>query len=482
MKLELSLSKDHLARSAEASQALFSSIVSAGADGRLDPSALRVRCDWIQYRSNFREPVTLRPLAGGQRHVSELAVDLRQIGAEDADALLAQALSTNGAGPARHFLEPWAPISKSCIWEFNAHYWSELALWEQASGKGYEQVLPGGQSGGTQADATREVIWELLRTWDALAERHALPDQLTILELGVGNGAQARVWLDEFRTLDREHGTDYYRRVHYLMADYSTHVLDRAREHLSEHRARTSTIVLDAARPSETLRFLERRIFFVFISNVYDNLSTDELARVDDELFQVEVRAYLPNESAERIAASLGVSPPEVVELIARLRRLGPALLAETAPDRFRSAAEATAFWQEVWGSLRLAERYVPLGPLDLYTVCDGVSGEVLGPVIDGYGDVRFQVSNGAAASFVDTLPLLHPLGSLVCHDLFITDLDQCRSGFRGPGKYDGSVVNWVNGPILAAIAARQGYSVSFRPFSQQIRSTIVTMTARARD
>jgi hypothetical protein len=82
----------------------------------------------------------------------------------------------------------------------------------------------------------------------------------------------------------------------------------------------------------------------------------------------------------------------------------------------------------------------------------------------------------------VDTLPLLHPLGSLVCHDLFVTDLEQCRSGFRGPGKYDGSVVNWVNGPILSAIAARQGYSVSFRPFSQQIRSTIVTMTARARD
>jgi hypothetical protein len=482
MRLELSLSKDHLARSAEASEALFASVVNAGAEGRLDPAALRVRFDWIQYRSNFREPVSLRPLSGGQREVHELAVDLRQVGASDADALLARAVSTNGTGPATHYIEPWTPISKSCIWAFNAHYWSELALWEEASGKGYEQVLPGGQSGGTQADATREVIWELLRTWDALVERHSLPDQLTILELGVGNGTQAKVWLDEFRTLDREHGTDYYRRVHYLMADYSTHVLDRAREHLSEHRARTSTIVLDAARPSDTLRFLERRIFFVFISNVYDNLPTDELARVDDELFQVEVRAYLPDEAADRIASSIGVSSAEVVELIARLRRLGPALLAETAPDRFQSAMEATTFWQEVWASLRLAERYVPLGPLDLYTVCGGVSGEVLGPVIDGYGDVRFQVSNGAAASFVDTLPLLHPLGSLVCHDLFVTDLEQCRSGFRGPGKYDGSVVNWVNGPILSAIAARQGYSVSFRPFSQQIRSTIVTMTARARD
>jgi hypothetical protein len=480
MRLDLSLSKDHLARSAEASQSLFQAVVQAGAEGRLDPATLRVRCDWIQYRANFREPVSLRPLSG-HHDLSEVAVDLRQVDAARSQAQLERALS-DGGGPAHHYLEPWTPVSRSCIWEFNAHYWSELALWEEASGKGYEQVLPGGQSGGTQADATREVISELLRTWDALAERHALPDQLTILELGVGNGAQAKVWLDEFRTLDREHGTDYYRRVHYLMGDYSPHVLDRARSQVSEHRARTSTIVLDAARPSETLRFLERRIFFVFISNVYDNLPTDELAKVDDELFQVEVRAYLPDEAAERIGAPLGLGGAEATELIARLRRLGPGLLAETAPDRFRSAAEATAFWQEVWAALRLAERYVPLGPLDLYRVCQGVTGEVIGPVVDGYGDVRFQVSNGAAASFVDTLPLLHPLGSLVCHDLFVTDLDQFRSGFRGPGKYDGSVVNWVNGPILAAIAARQGYSVSFRPFSKELRSTIVTMTARARD
>ena len=42
------------------------------------------------------------------------------------------------------------------------------------------------------------------------------------------------------------------------------------------------------------------------------------------------------------------------------------------------------------------------------------------------------HVSNGALASFADTLPLLHPYGRLQCHDLFVTDRDQYRPGSAG--------------------------------------------------
>ena len=34
-------------------------------------------------------------------------------------------------------------------------------------------------------------------------------------------------------------------------------------------------------------------------------------------------------------------------------------------------------------------------------------------PVLETHGDIRMHVSNGAVASFVDTLPLLHPHGVL---------------------------------------------------------------------
>jgi hypothetical protein len=77
-----------------------------------------------------------------------------------------------------------------------------------------------------------------------------------VAELGVGNGSQARTWLDTFTELDRLHGRDYYRRLHYLMGDYSAHALDRARKAVAHHGGKVSTLVLDATRPQQTLAFL----------------------------------------------------------------------------------------------------------------------------------------------------------------------------------------------------------------------------------
>jgi hypothetical protein len=92
------------------------------------------------------------------------------------------------------------------------------------------------------------------------------------------------------------------------------------------------------------------------------------------------------------------------------------------------------------------------------------------------------HVSNGALASFTGTLPLLHPYGRVQCHDLFLTGSEQYRTGFYGPGKYDGSVVNWVNGPLLQLVASRRGFGVEFTPFRQRPGSNILTLTAQARD
>ena len=245
--------------------------------------------DWIQYRQNFRAPVARRTISGGRNGEEiELAFDLRRANEETIDGQIERTQSDPEA--TKLYVEEWVPISKSCVWQFNVLYWTELGMWEEVSGKGYAQALPGGESQATNVDQARGVIFELFRIWDGLVERRALPDQLTVLELGVGNGDQAKVWLDEFVRLDREHGRDYYRRLHYLMGDYSTLVLDLARANTVEHRARVSTLQLDAARPRETLRFLEGKIFFVYVSNVYDNLPTDELTRIDDVLYQIEVR------------------------------------------------------------------------------------------------------------------------------------------------------------------------------------------------
>src|SRR6266566_7280197 len=368
------------------------------------------------------------------------------------------------------------------MWRFNTLYWQALSRWEEATGREYEQALPGGRSEARNVDAVRELIGELFRIWDSLDARRALPEQLYVIELGVGNGSQARTWLDAFVDLDRRHGRDYYRRLHYLMGDYSAPVLERAWQMVTHHSDHVSALVLDAVRPQRTLGFLRGKAFCVYISNVYDNLPTDELATIGGRPYLVEVRAYLSDEDAGQITARHRLPRGGLGVLAERLLRLGPDLLAEAEHETFAGADQAVALWRDVWAALRLQERYVPLEGLDAYQVSPSLTGEILRPLLGSGGDIRMHASNGALASFEGTLPLLHPFGRLLCHDLFLTEPAQYPAGFYGPGKYDGSVVNWVNGPLLQLIGNRRGFDVQIAPFAARPGSNVKTLTAQVRD
>jgi hypothetical protein len=491
MFIELRASDDRL-RGPKALDAapILTSAYRAAVDSQTDLSRLRVVCDFIQYRQNFRDPVDVRHVepwdidsgtADSDGESWEIAIDLRRAKPE----LVASSIKAsfdNADDCARLPLEDWCPGTRSLIWGFNTLYWKALSLWEQSTGKGYESALPGGQSDARNVEAARDLIIRLFELWDGLARRRALPEELYVLEIGVGNGNQAAVFLDELLRLDRERGRGYYRRLHYLMGDYSPHVLELARKNVAHHSEHVSSLVLDAVRPTETLGFLRYKAFLVYISNVYDNLPTDEIVRIGGHLFQVQTRAAFASSATEALASSVKARSEQLPDLVARLVRLGPELLAEVLPEHFPTALDAVAFWRSAWDALRLEERYVPLVELDTYEIAPDIGGELLRPIVEANGDLRMHTSNGAAASFADTLPLLHPHGVLQCHDLFVTDVHQYVNGFRGPGKYDGSVVNWVNGRLLAAIGSRRGFDVSFAPFAHRVGANVLTMTARARD
>ena len=465
-----------------------------------DLARVRVVADWIQYRANFRTAVSVRPFVtsatavdGGPGHDPvppapavredelELALDVRRCAGLDA-AELRRLTRTALRGTDRVPLEGWGPASASCIWSFNALYWQALDVWERATGRTYEQALPGGESDARNRAAARELVDELFAVWDRLADRNALPSELYVVELGVGNGAQAAVFLDEFVAADREHGREYYRRLQYLMCDYSAYVLELARMTVAAHDRHVSSFVLDATSPRTALGFLNFKVFLVYVSNVYDNLPSDEIAQLGGRAYGVQARACLPRAACDELAAAVGATPEQVPPLVAKLVRLGPSLLADAAPNHFAGVDDAVRFWQRAWSALFLEERYVPLAGLDLYAVTPEISGESLRPLLESGADLRMHVSNGAAASFVDTLRLLHPFGTLVCHDLFVTDLQAYRTRFAGPGKYDGSVVNWVNGTLLAQLARRRGFDVAYAPFAHRDGTNVVTMTAHVRD
>ncbi|MFE2998750.1 hypothetical protein ACFXG4_27570 [Nocardia sp. NPDC059246] len=469
-------------------------IVDALTESSADLAKVRVMCDWVQYRQNFRDVVDIRPIMhapGRSREDThpvpigvrdddfEVAVDLRRGNDSELKELTAALLERK---PDRVYLEDWTRGSESCIWHFNALYWGALELWEKATGRGYEQALPGGESDARNRTAATEMINELFGVWDRLAATSSLPEELFVVELGVGNGTQAKVFLDAFLDLDRDHGRGYYRRLRYLMCDYSQYVLDLARETVAEHIDRVSSFVLDATKPTTSLSFLKYKAFLVYVSNVYDNLPTDEVAQLGGRTYCVQTRAYLPEAAAVGLAESVSARIEELPGLIHKLLRLGPPLLVDAYPDHFPEVDATVRFWQQVWAAVKLDERYVPLSGLDTYPLSGSLTGETLRPLLESGADVRMHVNNGALASFDDSLSLLHPFGTLVCLDLFVTDIQDYRTTFRGPGKYDGSVVNWVNGPLLAHVGRRRGFDVRYEQFRHRNGGNIVTMTAQARD
>jgi hypothetical protein len=465
-------------------------IVDSLSASTIDLSRVRVVCDWIQYRSSFRDVADLRAVLPAPLHpddagpVLELAVDLRRCAGVDLHALVTGLLAEyNGQGAAaRLSLEPWVAGTASCVWRFNTLYWQALAAWEQATGREYERALPGGKSDARDVGAVRELILELFKVWDDMDARGALPAELYVIELGVGNGSQALTWLDEFESLSGAHSRDYYRRLHYLMGDYSPHVLGRARHAVARHDDHVTALVIDATHPAVSLSFLRGKAFLVYISNVYDNLPSDEVARVGGRAYQVQVRSFLPMAAARRIGRKFSAPVGKVPDLVEKLLRLGPELLCDALPQHFSDPARAVAFWQEVWAALRLQERYVPLEGLDLYQIGPELTGESLRPQLESDGDIRIHVNNGALNSFAEVLPLIHPFGRLHCHDLFLTDVRDYRSGFFGPGKYDGSVVNWVNGPLLRHVGRRAGFDVRIAPFAPRPSANIKTLTAAVRE
>jgi len=474
--------------------ACLAPIVDALCADSLDLSRLRLVCDWVQYKNNFRELIDVRPIlapvkqngdaANPEEDKLEIAVDLRRCGDGDLAEIVRNVLArrTDPDGLQRVYLEDWSEGTTSRIWEFNSLYWRFLGVWEEVTGRRYEQALPGGQSDARNIAGVHDLIRQMFGVWDDLAAHAALPDELYVLELGVGNGNQAKTWLDEFAKLDAEHGTEYYRRLHYMMCDYSEHVLGLARENVSDHAAHVSSFPLDATTPMTALGFLRFKVFLVYISNVYDNLPTEDVAQIGGHTYRAELRAYVSNGDAARIAGEFGIEPRALVGAIDKLLSLGPELLVDALSANFPDLARAAAFWMQVWNALKLEERYLPMTGLDLYQIAPGVNGEMLRPMLERHGDVRMQVSNGAVASFVDTLALLHPYGRLQCHDIFVTDPHQYRTGFLGPGKYDGSIVNWVNGPLLQHIGRRKGFDVSYAPFAHRTGTNIVTLTAQVRD
>ena len=445
--------------------------------------SLRVHLDWVQYKTSFREPVMVRRAVdqGEQRlPLSEISIDLRQVdfaALPDQLAAAARALQDlpPGDGDAPVVLEGFRPWRDSMIWPFNRLFWQQLANWEAYAKRGFEAALPSGGSDANHPDAVRASVDEfcaLLRDLDA---RGQLPHDIYAMEIGVGSGARARLWLDQFKEADDGCGAGYYPRLRFLLGDYSPATLDTALEAVGPHAALCSVIPIDATNPFKVLSFLRFKILFVHLTNVYDNLTFDEIARRDGQLYIVEVRPYVSAAAARQMEAEFGLKPSDLPGAIKRLLAYGP--------DSMADHDTGMAFWNRIWDALRLEERLRAIDEGDEGHLPKGVGRSPLDDLLaDAPHEIRFHLSRGAAESFVNTIALLHPRGYLQVQDIFVCNIKDYVQGFRGPGKLDGSFVTWVNGAFLHAVGARAGYHVNFAPFSYRKGSRTQILYTTRRD
>ena len=452
----------------------------------LDPetaAALRVQLDWVHYKTSFRDAVMVRRTVDHQerlRPLAEIAVDLRQIDPQRLPDQLAAAMHVlcNGLRPehdGRVVLERFAPWRDSIIWGFNRLFWRRLGDWEAAMKRGYENALPSGGSDANHPDAVADSVgdfWTLLRDLEA---RGQLPAEVYAMEIGVGSGARARLWLDKFIALDSECGTGYYSRLRFLLGDYSPATLDTALTAVGSHAPICSVIAIDAQNPLKTLSFLRFKILFIHLTNVYDNLPFDEIVRRDGQLYLVEVRPYLHAADAAAIGADFDIAPAQLPGAIARLLEFGPEAIGDL--DR------GVAFWNRVYSALRMEERLRVLDEGEETHLPRGVGRTPLDDLLaEAPADIRFHLSRGAAESFVNTVPLLHPRGYLQVQDIFVSTIQEYTQGFKGPGKLDASFVTWVNGAFLRAVGARAGFDVHFAPFRYRPGSRTQILYTTPRD
>jgi len=252
--------------------------------------------------------------------------------------------------------------------------------------------------------------------------------------------------------------------VRFLLGDYSLSTLERSRPAVKKHIDLCSFIALDALDPTKALSFLRHKVLHVHSSNMYDNLPDEEVVWRDNRLYWVQVRAYIPPEEAVRIGSAFGLAVDGVVRTVNRLLEVGPNAL----PD----PEKGMGFWMEIWKAIRFEERLVDAVDLPEVALPAGLSYVQMEDILkDAPGDLRLHLSSGALESFRNTLPLLHPRGYLHVQDIFVTDLHEYCMGFYGPGKLDGSIVNWVNGALLREVAHRAGYDLHFAPFRYRVGS-----------
>ncbi len=469
--------------------------------------ALSVYFHRVHYKHHYHAPITIHRFhsrEGNPVARARMKIDLRQFqSVARFQANLRDVLEKLVRGESEScgaiLLEEYGPGIQSVCWEFNTEFWKRLREFEQATGKSYDASIGGSTDRNlTYARTAARALF------DKVHDRHLGDQRLCVLEIGVASTHRARAFLSEYRRICELTGTDFHRNITYVLADLSETLLAGAAAELSREHASVEAVKIDAGDPSAALAPYRDRVIHAHLCNVYDNLPSDHLLWMEGSWYRIEARLYLPTQALEGILTIHGFDSADRATVENALKFLGTKGQATTGSDEAikRRSNEGLAmldnrplstvagfldwsrtrlnelgrppgayihFWMDLFAALRLDERYVAVADA-AELMPKGIAGverpgEVLKRHLGGASDIRVHLNQAALNGFAQLLPLLHPYGTLEIVDLFVQRLEEYQQAFKGPAKYDGSTVNWLNGPLFRAVAENLGYSVRFQPF-----------------
>ena len=448
--------------------------------------SLPARVCWsrIRYRQHFRPAAALRELrrAGGHR-AFELTVDLGQVAAP---AALEGELRRVLDGPVRAAgtdIGPFVRSSHSPMWQFNAAFWRHLPRFMQAAGRDFRDSIAG------SPDTDRKLTDEDARRCIArlrAASGHRPGAPLAYLDVGAAGTEHAASMIGYLAAA-------HVGPVEYVLGDISASALRRARQRLGSRRDQVTLhyVRLDLQQPYAPLARFRGRILTAHLTNVLDNLPGEQLARVDGRHYLLQTQLYLPAAALRRLAAAHGLDTDRLATDLTAIATTGVERFLAAYGTRFaardsrarRGGADGEhrlmLFWQDLFGNpadlrsgLKLRERLVEIPDPDgfepsppatpgLERVCR--PGTTLRESLSSAGSYTWlHLSDRAIGGCLQLLALLHPHGMLDITDILLRDLVSHYAAYRGPAKFDGSVVQWFNGALFQAFARRAFPDCSF--------------------
>ena len=432
------------------------------------------RVSWyrIRYRQHFRPAAALRELwlADGHR-AHELTVDAGQLASPSAtETELRRVLDGPVQAPGTD-IGGFVRSSHSPMWQFNAAFWHQLPRFMTAADRDFRDAIAG------SPDTDRALTAHDARRFIARVRSEAGrggPGPLAYLDVGAAGTEHAAAMIGHLAAARLAP-------IEYILADISPAALQRARQRLGDHHGQVALryVRLDLQQPYAPLAGYRGRILTAHLTNVLDNLPGEQLAQVDGRHYLLHTQLYLPAAAAEGVAADYGLDRDRLAADLAAIPATGvdQFLAAYASPFTARhGAAEGERrlmlFWQDLFGNpadrrtgLKLRERLVEipdLAGLELWPpAAPGLehlpgSGTVLRELLATHGrDAWLYLSDRAVHGCLQLLALLHSRGALEITDILLRDVGSGYPVYRGPAKFDGSVVEWFNGALFQEFARR---------------------------